>query len=65
MNTLGLCVTTTARNPLNMRECCRPSVAVEKALGEPIRDALAARDSCAEVAAVPRTAMGSHLWDAG
>lgn len=36
----------------------RASVAVEKALGEPIRDVVAARDSWAEVAAVPRTAMG-------
>src|SRR5262245_14301350 len=33
----------------NVRECCRGSVAVEKALGEVIRDALAAGHSWAEV----------------
>ena len=33
----------------NVRECCRASVAVEKALGEEIRDALAAGHSWAEV----------------
>jgi hypothetical protein len=33
----------------NVRECCRASVAVEKALGEVIRDALAAGHSWAEV----------------
>jgi hypothetical protein len=40
----------TASDPLaNVRECCRASVAVEKALGEAIRDALAAGHSWAEV----------------
>jgi hypothetical protein len=39
-----------APDPLaNVRECCRASVAVEKALGEVIRDALAAGHSWAEV----------------
>lgn len=39
-----------ARDPLaNVRECCRASVAVEKALGEAIRDALAAGHNWAEV----------------
>ena len=39
-----------APNPLSdVRECCRASVAVEKALGESIRDALAAGHSWAEV----------------
>jgi hypothetical protein len=39
-----------ARDPLaNVRECCRASVAVEKALGEAIQDALAAGHSWAEV----------------
>jgi hypothetical protein len=39
-----------ASDPLaNVRECCRASVAVEKALGEAIRDALAAGHSWAEV----------------
>jgi hypothetical protein len=33
----------------NVRECCRASVAVDKALGEAIRDALAAGHSWAEV----------------
>src|SRR5215207_6537677 len=33
----------------NVRECCRASVAVEKAMGEAIRDALAAGHSWAEV----------------
>jgi hypothetical protein len=33
----------------NVRECCRASVAVEKALAEVIRDALAAGHSWAEV----------------
>lgn len=33
----------------NVRECCRASVAVEKALGEVIRDALAAGHNWAEV----------------
>ena len=33
----------------NVRECCRASVAVEKAMGEAIRDALAAGRSWAEV----------------
>jgi hypothetical protein len=33
----------------NVRECCRASVAVEKALGEAIRDALAAGHNWAEV----------------
>ena len=33
----------------NVRECCRASVAVEKALGEAIRDARAAGHSWAEV----------------
>jgi hypothetical protein len=33
----------------NVRECCRASVAVEKALGEAIRDALAAGHSWADV----------------
>ena len=41
----------TAPDPLaNVRECCRASVAVEKAIGEAIRDALAAGHSWAEVA---------------
>lgn len=40
----------TVPDPLvNVRECCRASVAVEKALGEAIRDALAAGHSWAEV----------------
>jgi hypothetical protein len=39
-----------ARNPLaDVSECCRASIAVEKALGEAIRDALAAGHSWAEV----------------
>jgi hypothetical protein len=39
-----------ARDPLaNVRECCRASVAVEKALGEVICDALAAGHTWAEV----------------
>ena len=39
-----------APDPLaNVRECCRASVAVEKALGEVIRDALDAGHSWAEV----------------
>ena len=39
-----------APDPLaNVRECCRASVAVEKALGEAIRDALAAGHTWAEV----------------
>lgn len=39
-----------APDPLaNVRECCRASVAVEKALGEVIRDALAVGHSWAEV----------------
>ena len=39
-----------APDPLaNERECCRASVAVEKALGEAIRDALAAGHHWAEV----------------
>lgn len=39
-----------APDPLaNVRECCRASVAVEKALGEAIRDALAAGHNWAEV----------------
>ena len=39
-----------APDPLaNVRECCRATVAVEKALGEVIRDALAAGHSWAEV----------------
>lgn len=33
----------------NVRECCRASVAVEKAMGEAIRDALAAGYSWGEV----------------
>lgn len=33
----------------NVRECCRASVAVEKAVGEAIRDALAVGHSWAEV----------------
>ena len=36
----------------NVRECCRASVAVEKAMGEAIRDALAAGRSWAEVGEV-------------
>lgn len=41
---------TSAPDPLsNVRECCRATVAVEKALGEAIRDALAAGHSWAEV----------------
>jgi hypothetical protein len=39
-----------APDPLaNVRECCRASVAVEKALGEVIREALAAGHTWAEV----------------
>lgn len=39
-----------APDPLtNVRECCRASVAVEKALGEAIRDAIANGHSWAEV----------------
>jgi hypothetical protein len=39
-----------AADPLvNVRECCRASVAVEKAMGEAIRDALAAGHGWAEV----------------
>ena len=39
-----------APDPLaNVRECCRASVAVEKAIGEAIRDALAAGHGWAEV----------------
>ena len=39
-----------AADPLaDVRECCRASVAVEKALGEAIRDALAAGHNWAEV----------------
>lgn len=42
-----------APDPLaDVRECCRASVAVEKALGEAIRDALAAGRNWAEVADV-------------
>ena len=41
---------TKAPDPLvNVRECCRGSVAVEKAIGEAIREALAAGRSWAEV----------------
>ena len=40
---MGLCVTT-APNPLKHARVFRASVAVEKALGEPIRDVVAARD---------------------
>jgi hypothetical protein len=40
----------TKAEPLtNVRECCRASVAMEKALGEAIRDALAAGHDWAEV----------------
>ena len=39
-----------APDPLaNVRECCRASVAVEKALGEGIREALAAGHSWSEI----------------
>ena len=39
-----------APDPLaNLRECCRASVALEKATGEVIRDALAAGHTWAEV----------------
>jgi hypothetical protein len=39
-----------APDPLaNVRECCRASVAVEKAMGEAIRDAVAAGHTWAEV----------------
>jgi hypothetical protein len=39
-----------AADPLaNVRECCRASVALEKALGEVIRDALAAGHDWAEL----------------
>ncbi len=39
-----------AQDPLaNVRECCRASVAMEKALGEAIRDALVAGHIWAEV----------------
>jgi hypothetical protein len=41
---------TKAPDPLaNVRKCCRASVAVEKAVGEAIRDALAAGHTWAEV----------------
>ena len=44
------CALRSSRDPLaNVRECCRASVAVEKALGEAVRDALAAGRSWAEV----------------
>ena len=46
---LRLRVTTTPDPLDNVRECCRASVAVEKALGEAVRDALAAGHSWAEV----------------
>jgi hypothetical protein len=36
----------------NVRECCRASVAVDKAMGEAIRDALAAGHSWVEVGQV-------------
>ena len=40
----------TAPDPLsNLRECCRASVALEKAMGEVIRDALAAGHTWAQV----------------
>ena len=40
----------TSPDPLaNIRECCRASVAVDKALGEAVRDALNAGRSWAEV----------------
>ena len=39
-----------APDPLaNLRECCRASIALEKAMGEVIRDALAAGHTWAEV----------------
>lgn len=39
-----------AADPLaNLRECCRASIAVEKAIGEAIRDTIAAGHSWAEV----------------
>ena len=42
-----------ARDPLaNVRECCRASIAVEKALGEAIRASLAAGHSWAEIGQV-------------
>ncbi len=52
-----------APDPLaNVRECCRASVAVEKALGEAIQDALAAGHSWSEVGeafgAEAKTAVG-------
>jgi len=41
---------TTASDPLaNVRQCCRASVAVEKALGEAIRDAVSAGQSWDEI----------------
>ena len=47
---------TTVPDPLaNVRECCRASVAVEKALGEAIRGALSAGHSWAEIG----TALGA------
>jgi hypothetical protein len=59
-----------APDPLaNVRECCRASVAVEKALGEAIRDALAEGHSWAEVGHAlgvdARTAVGvAEQYDA-
>jgi hypothetical protein len=46
---LRLRVATVPEPLTNVRECCRASVAVEKALGEAIRNALAAGRSWAEV----------------
>ena len=46
---LRLRVVKTPDRLANVRECCRASVAVEKAIGEAIRDALAAGHSWAEV----------------
>jgi len=47
---LRLRVAPVAQPLTNVRECCRASVAVEKALGEAIRQALATGHSWAEVA---------------
>ena len=44
-----------------VRECCRASVAVEKALGEAIRDALAAGHSWAEPGGVLAVDAGTSV----
>ena len=49
MNTCGYVLESLLDPLANVRECCRASVAVEKAMGEVIREALAAGHSWAEV----------------